>query len=447
MAHLDYRDRYCIPSQDQEAGSEVAGRSVSRGQDQGELFAATATQITPQGKLSPKRPRVETAGLADVFPYYAGFSFDWAVSHLTPHLGGESTVVLDPWNGSGTTTLAAQSLGVPSVGLDLNPIANVVAHLRAQVASSTRITNPPRARKRSASVAADPLSHWLSPSLVTRVREWTDSFTRQRRDVSTLGIVALFRVVRRLTKDFEGSNPTWVRRASEIDMLVDLPHSEFDKLLLDDQRQLLDRLQGNSAPKAPVALLTGSSTNLPIADCSVDVTLTSPPYLTRIDYAVAYARELAICGIDIAADRTLRSGLMGTTLIRRPTGTSSNTLYCPLADDLVRQIAGHGSKASSGYYLKQARQYLDDLVASFDEITRVSKPGAVLIMVVQDSYYKEIPIRLADICEEEAKSRGWSFSSREQFEVVRSLTSIHAQARTYPKGKVSETVLTLRKEV
>ena len=32
---------------------------------------------------SPKRPLAEATGLADLFPYYAGFSFDWACSKVS----------------------------------------------------------------------------------------------------------------------------------------------------------------------------------------------------------------------------------------------------------------------------------------------------------------------------------------------------------------------------
>ena len=95
---------------------------------------------------------------------------------------------------------------------------------------------------------------------------------------------------------------------------------------------------------------------------SVGVILTSPPYLTRIDYAVAYARELAVLGIDVLGSRELRSSLMGTTLIRPV--RADGPAFGPLATDLLRRVSSHPSKASKGYYLKQVRQYLDDLCLS-----------------------------------------------------------------------------------
>lgn len=134
---------------------------------------------------------------------------------------------------------------------------------------------------------------------------------------------------------------------------------------------------------------------------------------------------------------------MGTTLIRPARDETME--YGPLASELISRISSHSSKASTGYYLKQAQQYLDDLVCSFDELTRVSKKHAIMTLVVQDSYYKEIPIRLAEICAEEAERRGWRFMRWDPTEVTRHLTQLNTAARAYPKGRVDETVVTLRK--
>jgi tRNA G10 N-methylase Trm11 len=217
-------------------------------------------------------------------------------------------------------------------------------------------------------------------------------------------------------------------------------------MLVDDQRALLQRLIDWAPPRQGICLLTASASRLPLADESVDTILASPPYLTRIDYAAAYARELAIMGFDIARDRTLRETLMGTTLIRSSDHNHNGSSYGPLALSLVRQVGEHESKASAGYYLKQVRQYLDDLAASLREISRVAKMGAMMTLVVQDSYYKDIHIPLAQICIEQAEKQGWNLNSLAPKEVSRILTHMNTAARKYPKGRVNESVVVLKKE-
>ncbi|MDW3845257.1 site-specific DNA-methyltransferase [Micromonospora sp. BRA006-A] len=427
-----------MAQQDRKVGSWVAANPQSVAAPSWDATNGTLFPERPEHR-SPKRPRVEMVGLADIFPYYAGFSFDWARGLLPSLATSSEPRVLDPWNGSGTTTLAAQALGYKSVGVDLNPIANVIARLRTQVQSSAEAIPPPKGPLAAAS-ADDPLSAWFTHPTVERLRSWTSELTLASRASATLGQVALFRVVKSLTSKFQGSNPTWVRRAASPDELVDVPADELDSLIVADQHHILSRLRTlpRDKEKESVALVTASSSALPIKDGSIDVILTSPPYLTRIDYAVAYARELAVLGVDIRMDRRLRAGLMGTTLIRP---SDEQLSYGPLATDLVDRIKSHSSKASNGYYRKQAIQYLNDLVGSLDEIQRVAAPRASAVLVVQDSYYKDVHVRLAEICEEEMSARGWTCKPR-RFRVDRILTSVNTAARAYTKGDVYETVLT-----
>jgi hypothetical protein len=258
-------------------------------------------------------------------------------------------------------------------------------------------------------------------------------------------MVSIFRVVRTLTRGFEGSNPTWVKTAKSSADRIDLSPEDLDRMIADEQESLLDRLASDPGGDGSVQLITASTQWIPLIDNSVDVILTSPPYLTRIDYAVAYARELAVLGIDVLGSRELRSSLMGTTLIR-PSRLGELPLG-PVARDLIRRVSAHPSKASHGYYLKQVRQYLGDLSVSLDEITRVARDGASLCMVVQDSFYKDEPVPLAEICKDEATRRGWTFDAKSSkaFPVIRSLTSLNREARKYKKSQVEESVITFRK--
>lgn len=392
---------------------------------------------------SPKRPTFDTAGMADVFPYYAGFSFNWAHEILSGLPAGPGTVVLDPWNGSGTTTLAAQYCGHTALGVDLNPVANVVAQLRVNIRHEAQICTPPR-RTKHASSDDDPLSAWLEASTASRLRRWEQKLDGLSATESTLGYVALFRVVRRITRRFEGSNPTWVKRAAAPSELVIVGQDDLDSMILVEQQDVASKLTRDQYGESPTQIVTASSTALPIADMSVDAILTSPPYLTRIDYAVAYSRELAILGVDISRDRRLRSNLMGTTLIRQ-TAPDETSPWGSLAQDLMERVSKHPSKASDGYYLKQFRQYITDLTLSFNEITRVAKSGARMTLVVQDSYYKDVPIALASICIDEAERRGWKLVGIRPIEVTRLLTQMNRAAQAYPKGSVSESVVYLEK--
>ncbi len=69
------------------------------------------------------------------FRYSAGFSAEWAESVIADSVRNGETRVLDPFAGSGTTLLAAESLGVASVGVESHPFVSRIA--RAKLASRT----------------------------------------------------------------------------------------------------------------------------------------------------------------------------------------------------------------------------------------------------------------------------------------------------------------------
>lgn len=64
------------------------------------------------------------------FRYSAGFSAEWARSEIERHCNDGEGVVFDPFAGSATTLLAAQRLGVDSIGLEPHPFVYRVAEAK-----------------------------------------------------------------------------------------------------------------------------------------------------------------------------------------------------------------------------------------------------------------------------------------------------------------------------
>ena len=68
---------------------------------------------------------------------------------------------------------------------------------------------------------------------------------------------------------------------------------------------------------AKVRIEVASSDALPIEGGDVDIVITSPPYCTRIDYAVSTSLELAFLGFDYNTSvRRLRDRMIGTSTVR-----------------------------------------------------------------------------------------------------------------------------------
>jgi DNA modification methylase len=75
-------------------------------------------------------PKNSRNGVDRFYWYYAAYSAEFARKTLSQIASSNGAIVVDPWNGSGTTTAAASDLGFKSVGLDLNPVAMIISHAR-----------------------------------------------------------------------------------------------------------------------------------------------------------------------------------------------------------------------------------------------------------------------------------------------------------------------------
>jgi site-specific DNA-methyltransferase (cytosine-N4-specific) len=83
-----------------------------------------------------------------------------------------NTGILDPFCGSGTTLVEAQSLGIPAVGIDLNPIACLISRVKTQCLPSDFLDEAEKvAEDASNNIPVDRcfnipnVDHWFKPSV------------------------------------------------------------------------------------------------------------------------------------------------------------------------------------------------------------------------------------------------------------------------------------------
>src|SRR5438045_3386194 len=116
---------------------------------------------------SPKRDVRAQTRWERFFPYYAGFPASFANDMLMSLKIKPGATVLDPWNGSGTTTYAAVHRGYRAIGLDLNPVMVIVSRARMLPFSEIDALEPLAktilrgATRRTALSKTDPLLSWF----------------------------------------------------------------------------------------------------------------------------------------------------------------------------------------------------------------------------------------------------------------------------------------------
>ena len=399
-----------------------------------------------------------------LFPYYAGFSkqfADWLIDQFA--VPGQARV-FDPWNGAGTTTIAAAQKGLPAFGCDLNPVMGMVAKARAVARDSADLLLPLADllidKAEVAALAYDPLTEWFETSSAATIRSIARSIKRNASGgLKHLGIagehvsaptavmyVALFAACRSTLTPLRSSNPTWVKSAKtdsdRISAPRDLLLQEFRAAVASATRHAYDHGLADQSlvPEIQVQDAADSSVS------KFDFILTSPPYCTRIDYAHLTKLELAI--LDESLNDTygaLRRSLTGTVLtgaapIRRPRNLGGK---CNAFLDAVRT---HPSRASAGYYYTSHLDYYAKMARALTRVTGRLRKGGTMVLVVQDSWYKDVHNDVAGILTEFCEHRGLEATDRRNFPVSRSLADVHKHRASYKKDRpAAETVILFRR--
>lgn len=242
---------------------------------------------------------------------------------------------------------------------------------------------------------------------------------------------ALFTVTRRLTSKFRTSNPTWVRRAKAPGDRVEVSWQKLERMFTDVIDTLASRLAIPPGDPPPVTLVEGSAETLRL-DRRADLVLTSPPYCTRIDYVVSTAPELAILGYDAGDMAALRKRMLGSPLTKG-VDLEPKDSWGHIANEFLKSVYAHNSKAANTYYYRYYLAYLDGLYTSLQKIERATKKRGAICLVVQDSYFKEIHFDLPGIVAEIGAAHGRS-STRHDFPVQRTKAAIHPGSREYRKS-------------
>lgn len=404
--------------------------------------------------VTTKQPQPER--LRDWYPYYAGFSNAFVAATLDRHFQDTRTL-LDPWNGSGTTSVVAAGRGLAVVGLDVNPAVTLIARARLTpvavgdsllpmadeiVTAASRGTHVPW--------RDDPLGRWLRAPAVETIRRLQRAinvvligqrgleeelrYTPEAASDSmpVLGAfyyAALFAAVRDLLGPFRGTNPTWLR----------FPVSSSHRLSPGPQRirdafrsrvgYLGSRLTvANEAATSMTSVRTMSVLDLAEVD-SYDACLTSPPYATRVDYVRSSLAELAVMGLATSQLDALRLATTGSPQTRGAPAVDAPT--CSTARDVTARVTSHPSHGSANYYGPWIRRYLADLERSLTRIERSVSSTGRIGLVVQDSFYKKIHIDLQQIVTETLTGRGRRLLAREDHAVSHLFSRINPAAKRH----------------
>jgi DNA modification methylase len=312
--------------------------------------------------------------------------------------------VLDPMMGSGTVVALAQSRKHQAFGIDIDPLAALITEVWTSGgkpdAVRDRAADVLKIAKRIAKVTPASKAYPVSADAETRtfIRYWFDC--RSRRQLIGLS-TAIGRIkdqsIRKVLLCALSRLIIAKRGASRaLDLVHSRPHRYFDKAPVLPFSNFLSAVEAvlnnvprkhsrTLGPRAKVSL--GDARRMGIKSGSIDLVLTSPPYLNAIDYMRCSKFSLVWMGYTAGQVRALRAESVGTEI------------GLPYKDDL--EISALISRLKLSDLPERQRRlvaaYIADMRLALQEVARVLVPRGRAVYVVGENTIRGVYVRNAKI--------------------------------------------------
>lgn len=205
------------------------------------------------------------------------------------------TWVLDPYSGSGTTLVEALCEGIPSIGIDISPLATLAGTVKTTIIDEWSVRETMRSVL-DASSRADPMlpdkpSLWFSDQAAADLGRLKAALVElPDGPIRAFMVLAFFAIIRRVSKAHDGEVRPHINDAKrERDVIAAYAKKIGDML----DRMALLRAEAK-ASTAALAITGDSRTVNEIDDVrsqTIGMVISHPPYLNCFDYVPVYKLE------------------------------------------------------------------------------------------------------------------------------------------------------------
>lgn len=360
------------------------------------------------------------------FRYSAGFSAEWARDLIE---GSGAQRVLDPFAGSATTVLAAESAGAEGIGVDIHPFVSRVARAKlgwraddgVLIERAQAVLTAAREQVEVTPAGSPLVAKCFTVDSLGDLTRLRDAIGRLAQgdiydELLWLALVSILRICSPVgTAQWQYVLP------GKSKAKVAEPFSAFAErveIFADDMRWM------NAQADAPQGRFFEEDARhlASVPDGWADLIVTSPPYANNFDYADVARLEMSFLGeVNGWGDlKPLRDKLVKSCSQQMgrwdPSEALSSPLLEPIRDELmkvydelgaVRQTKG-GNKA----YHSMVLGYFHDSAQIWHALRRASAPGVKVCYVVGDSapYGVHVPVErwLGDLAVS-AGFKDWTF--------------------------------------
>ena len=342
--------------------------------------------------------------------------------------------ILDPFVGSGTTLLEAYIAGRDSLGIDIHPLARLIAKVKTSPvdpaglgATAADVLSDIRADGASNADWVPEIpnrEHWFRPNVLRELATIKKRVWRIRKgDQQDFFKICFSSIIRKVSNsDSDSLIPEVTTFKKKLDQQGKTRYDAINRFENTVRNRLLDaadlwKLSQEVSEKyrriPSVSIIGRDARDIAAEDSSVDLAITSPPYASAVHYVSVHKLEMFWLDM-IKSTAELDGHVVGTAraYAEEYRGWEPRTAVPELSRVLVELLE---KDRKSAYVVSK---YFEDMRQNFCEVNRTLKRNGKYCMVVGENTFRKVKIPTYRIMAGVAERAGFELEGTFVYDVI-----------------------------
>ena len=361
------------------------------------------------------------------YPFVEGYSKEF-IKSIIDEINKKDLVCLEPFSGSGTTSLELQHNNIPCYSFEINPLMYIVAKVKLEndydlnkvelwhdfVQTKRAVINTDLKTVFSTLYEGNNKKKWNYDKVVglavQKLKIAIDLIKEEK--YKNLFFVVLSSILLDVSNLYRnGKCLSYKKNSEEITLSEADVFKKFDDKINKEIKKDIQSIKKTAQNNQNILFNEDSRVGIErkVENNSIDLVITSPPYLNSRDYTDTYMLELKTLGLTNTyeevrnlREKTLRSHVQ----IKWQDNESINNKTLESTLKLLKDGSGNQEMWNSSI-LDMVRLYFVDMQKIFHVLYKKVKLGGRIYFNVSNSAYFNVMINTLKICAEIAESEGF----------------------------------------
>ena len=352
------------------------------------------------------KTRKETSYLTHGYHRYPAKFIPQIVSRLVEKYTKKGDLVVDPFGGCGTTLVESKVMGRRSVGVDINPVAVLIAKAKVTPIEPLKLEEAfvdlkyklnLYNQKKVEMPVHERIDYWFKLEQKQKLAFIFSEISKIKdEDIKNFFYCGFSNILKNCSIWLQKSNkPTRDFKKEPSDPFVAFPRQI--KAMLRGNADFFNLLQEKKCLKTPCRVFCADARKIPIKANSVSLIITSPPYVTSYEYADLH--QLTALWFKYANNLSdFRKRFIGTS----HNGVKEIILNSEMAEKIKQNLEKENKKLA-----KEVAIYFSEMNQCFKEMKRILKKNSRACIVIGNTSLRGVEILNAEVFAEQMQNLGF----------------------------------------